>query len=888
MAVNHKLNNLNILNWNAYGISNKKLELYNFLREKDINIACISETRLKPDINFTLPGFKVYRHDRTTNIGGGVALILKTKLKHKDVPDLKLKIIEAKGIDVQTDLGTLRVISIYRNFNAETAQMALDFEHDLKKLSSFKGSFIIVGDFNAKHISWQCAYNNKNGRILKDLQNDGHFVVIPPDKPTHFSNNGVGTFIDLVLTNIPDLVINSETLEELPSDHFPTITSLNLSKLQSPDSSRFNYKKANWPKYKNIFNTLLNMDLPIDSPSDIDIALQHFVSCIKEAESQSIPFSKDGLTTDLNLDHITQHLIRVRNSKRRLYNEIGDPRLKSEINQIQKIVQKRLNKLKNDNFSNDISKFSNRSKPFWRITKVLRNRPKPIPPFKEGTDILLTDKEKCEALSTHFLKSHQINLSAKSPQDIPVKTSIQSLQMSPSIVPIMDKISVNQITNIVKSFKNYKAPGIDAVMSITVKQLPKEAFQFLAKVFNKCLEFCHFPTLWKEAKIIPILKAGKDPSQASNYRPISLLSCISKIFEKLILNRLENHIFDSNIYIEEQFGFRSGHSTTQQLERVITHIKTGLRTKKTTIMALLDIEKAFDSVWHDGLIHKISQFGFPIYLTKTLMSYLNHRTYKVHLYGSHSNSQTIPAGVPQGSVLGPVLYNIFTSDFPDPPDHCHRAIYADDTALYATGIGTRNTIPKLQKYINTCTKYYSTWKITPNAAKTEVIRFNGSNHKRPLRLFKKITVNGNPIDWSTSVKYLGLTIDKNLNFYQHTIQTLKKVNWAKRLLFPLLNRRSQLSETNKLAIYCQILRPIMTYAAPVWKNISAARRKKFQTVQNQSLKMAFRLHPYTRTLTVRNLTKVPLLSDFIQSLDDKFRASMTNSNYDIIRGIHPQ
>ena len=885
MDLHQNHNVIQLLNWNSCTLNGKQPELVNFIKLNNINLATITETRLKPKLNFNISGFKTYRKDRLCNTGGGVATLIQSNMSHSDVPDLDLQIIESKALDIQTNLGLIRHVSIYMPHNCETTQDCQFFEQDLMKLANFRGMFILSGDLNAKHKDWNNLMTNKNGRILKGLIEDGIFTILSPDNPTRFSNIGTPATIDIILSNIQEHFFDSKTVFELSSDHFPTISSLNCSSIPAQETFRFNYNKADWPKFKNSIQNALNLSIPLSSENDIEDALNHFTSVLKDAETCSVRKITKKRNLDLDLDPVTKHLIGHKNAKRREYIRTGNPVLHNQICQLKKLINDRIFHLRNQNFSNELQRMPDRSNPFWKITKILKSKPLPMPPFKEVDKVLLTNPEKCEALANHFLNSHKINLNTASPMDTPAQSTFDSLKLSPSFIPDGQKISHGEIKQIVKRFKNFKAPGIDAIMSITIKRLPSVAFEFLANVFNRCLEICYFPNCWKIAKVIPLLKAGKDPTLSSSYRPISLLSCVSKIFEKLILTRLETHIFDNNIYMEEQFGFRSGHSTAHQLQRVLNHIKSAKQHRKTTIMALLDIEKAFDSVWHTGLILKLHNFGFPLYLLKTLISYLSEREFKVFLYGTFSEPRNIPAGVPQGSVLGPVLYNLFTSDFPEAPPSCQRAMYADDTALMATGIGTRNTIPKLQKYINTCTQYYKNWKITPNSAKTEVIRFNGSVKKRKLDLFKKIKVNGSEIPWSNEVKYLGLTIDKNLTFYSHSIKMLSKVKTARFLLYPLINRKSKLSPTNKLAVYCQIIRPIMTYAAPVWKDISAQRKKDFQVFQNKTLKMCLGLHPRTSTILLHDRTKIPTLTEFIQKLFDNFKSGAASSEYRPIREL---
>jgi hypothetical protein len=342
---------------------------------------------------------------------------------------------------------------------------------------------------------------------------------------------------------------------------------------------------------------------------------------------------------------------------------------------------------------------------------------------------------------------------------------------------------------------------------------------------------------------------------------------VGKLFERLILRRLKSHISSSGIYRNEQFGFRERHSTTHQLLRVVKHIKSGLQTKLSTGLLLLDVEKPFDCVWHGALLHKMLNFNFPMTWIKIIMSFLSGRTFFVTIAGVRSMECDILSGVAQGAVLSPTLFNIFKSDFPE-LDEVHLALFADDSALFTSHSMADVIIGQLQTALNCLRDYYSKWKIELNSSKTQAVFFT----KRRTRELptSELLLDGHSIPWENHAKYLGLILNKTLTFAPHLEHIPSKIQKMIGILYPLINRKSKLSPPQKILLYNAVFQPTILYSSVAWQDCAGAHKRRLQILQNKCLKLILDSSRYHRTSNVHEQTNCKLISESLENIHERF------------------
>lgn len=481
---------------------------------------------------------------------------------------------------------------------------------------------------------------------------------------------------------------------------------------------------------------------------------------------------------------------------------------------------------------------------------------------------MFSDEDKANALADNFEKVHHLTRDYSDENtEREVDRVYSALEQTEIDVNEIDFTSPREIAAIIAKFKPKKAPGMDGIQNIVLKNLPRKAIVLLTNIFNACLRRGYFPKEWKIAKVLAFRKPGKDKLFPQNYRPISLLCTTSKILEKIILNRIHKHEEVHQQLIDEQFGFRENRSTTQQLARLTDFISNSFNIKHTVAIAFLDMEKAFDTVWRKGLIFKLHKLNqFKIYLLKILMSYLKDRSFFISVNDTISSVREAIEGVPQGSLVGPVLYVYFTNDVPSNA-RASRGVFADDTSIFAASRKKDLAIKRINEYANEMIDYYYKWKIKVNYNKTELLM--ASNHDREP-VSEVLELEGNAIDPKNDVKYLGVTLDRKLSFTSHINNVRKKANAALALLYNLMNRRSKLSTKNKILMYKMLIRPIIIYGAPIWGNTCASNIRKLETIQSKILRMIAQVEPRTSNKVIRRKLGVSELYPEIKRLTSNF------------------
>ncbi|XP_076660758.1 uncharacterized protein LOC143364146 [Halictus rubicundus] len=412
--------------------------------------------------------------------------------------------------------------------------------------------------------------------------------------------------------------------------------------------------------------------------------------------------------------------------------------------------------------------------------------------------------------------------------------------------------STYELSIILKKLNNKKSSSFDNIPNIILKHLPPRFIYNYAIIFNNCLNRAHFPAAWKTAKTICLKKKDKDDSNPASYRPISLLPNISKIFEITINIAIEAVCAEKKLIPDTQFGFRRGHSTVHAISKFTSDICWARNAGECVGAVFIDLEKAFDTVWLDGLFFKLLKKNFPPHLIKILWNMVHNKNFQV-VEGTNTSPSKFKVrnGLQQGAVNSPILFSLYISDLLNlydlNDDNKRGAIaYADDLLIYISDNKPSILQTKLQDLFDKIQNYFDSWKLKINTNKCETILFrpyistnsdaNGDVRKNARHFHLRDNRDANiQIPHKKVVRYLGVHLDFKLNYIDHVNTQIIKAQKAfaanKRLFYS-----KELDATVKILCYKTLIKPIIFYGFPIWFNISASTMEKIRLMERKCLR----------------------------------------------------
>ena len=454
------------------------------------------------------------------------------------------------------------------------------------------------------------------------------------------------------------------------------------------------------------------------------------------------------------------------------------------------------------------------------------------------------------------------------PNTHPIESKLNlTITEEPELPPLsLDQVTQTEVLRLSEQINTNKSSGINNINAQVVKDSLIALNKQFTNMINTSLSASKFPEDWKKANVVPIPKGG-DPTEVGNYRPISLLPIPGKVLEKVVHKQMEDYTEERDLIDDSQYGFRKSRSTMQAISQLLGHVNSSMNVGSSTVALFIDFKKAFDCLQYPVLLSKVKALNFSNQVIDWLGSYLSNQSQTITANGGRSTPLTVKQGVPQGSILGPLLYLVYANDIAGAITKSKFTLYADDTVIYSSSKNINRAIANIQHDLNELTNWCKTNSIFINPNKTKYIIF--SNQKITQTL-SQLTVDDTNINQVSQFTYLGVTLDQHLTFKNHAQQTINKVS-AK--VYQLKKMRKLLSNKAALLIYKNMILPILEYGDIFLTSAPKELKGRLQKLQNKALKCALNkdkrystnaLHKEAKLLKLNHRRKLHLIEHYFR------------------------
>lgn len=835
-------NPMSLIHFNVRSLSKNYEKLQNYLEllQLEFTAIALSETWIKDthDISFTnIPGYKFIHKDRLSKSGGGVGLYLKENIPHKIRKDLICVSGDSLFLEITHNNKAMLIGVIYRPPDSDCAEFVKEVENILVTIDNEHKLCMLTGDFNLDLLNY--SNHSPTSNFVDLMFSYSYFPII--SKPTRVTAHSA-SLIDNIFTNDLNICTTSGILVSDISDHFAIFQINNSETKISNERSKPEYKRMfNDKNIANFSHSLRNVNWDnLDSFLSPNEAYNYFVNEISSLLDKHFPLQKvNKRYRKLRKPWMSLGLSTSCKKKSNLYYKyIKNP---TEYRSTKyKVYRNKLNHLiheaKKNYFSTQLELAKNDLKQTWNVIKLALNKnactgPKYPSEFKSLDGRKITNKNDAANGFNDFF----INVGPNLDKDIPpadrndfLKYLSNDTNKHFAFVPTTSK----EINQIISSLKNKSSAGYDEIPTFLIKKVGNSLSAPLSRIINLSLSKGVFPDKLKIAKVIPLYKAD-DPTLFSNYRPISILPTFSKIYEKVMSAQITKYLNVNKFLYNRQYGFRNKHSTAMALIDLVDKISQSIDNNEYTIGIFLDFSKAFDTVNHHILTSKLNFYGITDTSLSLLQNYLSNRQQYVQLNDISSNFSSITCGVPQGSILGPLLFLIYINDLPNASKIFNAILFADDTNLFYSN----KDLEMLNDTINSELAKISDWlrvnRLSLNIKKTHFIVFTAINKKYDHNSLS-VSINNLLISCKTSTKFLGIFLDQNLNWKTHINYIALKISKN----IGVINKLKYLLPKNVLlSLYYTMIFPYLTYGNIVWASTYHSRLNCLMVLQKRIVRI---------------------------------------------------
>lgn len=810
---NNCRNKINIIQWNCQSLKNRLPQLEALLFQDKIHIAALSETWLEPDFNLRVSGYNVYRKDRCDGYGGVAILThysIRAQISHRQIRNPGLEVLHLNIYNCES-LNT--VISSYCAPSVRTCQQDWD---DIFSMSDEKT--LLLGDLNGHHRNWSYK-NDTRGQQIFDSLLCHNFTMLNNGAPTRIKLvNGVlkssSPDVSLITTDIAIKYDWTVASENLGSDHLVIKISTNSVTRKKPDIRR-NFKMAKWLQFRLCLEeAFCNFNIT----ENLQHSYDQFLDILNKAAELHIPVIKINQNPSNNFKPKTYWSPALSKvvAERRLalvqFRKNPTPYNLSVLQSKISIAQKDIRNAKRESWQKFCSSIDcvTSSSDMWRKMKWYKG-------YYYNRNSYVNEKQAKQllySLTPDYATNKQPNFKS-------------------SNLDLEKYISLHELEKNIKSSDT--APGCDGVSFSMLKKLPLNAKVILLNLFNLFLHNGFVPGQWRDIRIFPISKPGRNTHSLNSLRPISLISCLCKTFHSILNKRLEWYLERNNIFSECMVGFRKTRSCLDSLSSLVSKIQYGFAKNSFTLSCFIDINNAYNNVDIHNLLINLDNLGVGSKICNYLFNFLKERSLQIK-WDTFYLQRNTGFGLAQGDPLSPLLFNVATFKIcKQVYNNVTVSQYADDIVIYVTSNNINDAVADVQSMLDKTVTILAGLGLEISPTKSKLCLF--SKGRKYSRFPIEINLNGINLPVVDCVKYLGLWMDCSLRWGKHLNEIVEKTHKFVNVFKVLSGSSWGVSQKHLRRLYISVIRSRLDYASFLYNNSTKKYLNKLDVIQNQCMRI---------------------------------------------------